>query len=1047
MLFSHYSGSERIDRQLNVLKNADGLCFNQDTTFNQRVASHGNRKLTCPIEKNFGNPNALRDLQWYKVCSHRLHEDEKYHFYDKYLVIRNTTKDDEGMYLCQAQFAYMEKQYNVSRSINLNVFVQCLVPPNITYPRNHSVEADLGSSVLMDCNVSTCTDLVIYWTVNGKPLQDFSSMYEAVQYKSYLNVDMERDQPKKWIMGSKFNISKVKSEDYLEFTCVVQPLNSLSFQSSAYIVLNRPARNIQGYLIGGLAAPLFVILASVLIYKFFKVDIVLWYRDSCQLFLRKEVLDGKLYDAYVLYPKNATNCSYSSDIFVLKVLPDVLEKQCGYKLFIFGRDDLPGQVAVGFTCGCRAYCDSHLAQQFHQLRNKRSAENWVQLCEPGMTVSSAPARHSVERWGGQKKEARSQTVETALALPFYICMRLLSPCWLPPPPPPPHLPELFREAAGPEREGEVPSTHLPFGLLKHGWAQAEEAVGRPEVKHEGHIMGVLYCFGLILLFAQNSCQLVTEKCNVPDDEVENEGVQYVIVGQPLAFPCTLREILHLEETNSSLTWYKSGTETPITKNVHSRIHQNANVLWFLPATFQDAGFYECIVRYWHQTRCYKSVVRVSIYNTSAGLCFDELHYFQEVPLGINANIVCPEMYYFREQMADLLIQWFKGCEPLTREGITSDYIIKNVNEKDAGDYQCNATFIYAGKKYTVSRSISVTTIKVPVKKVTEILYPRNNTIEAELGSNVFVECNVSSFKGNILAITWKVNKTPVNSLHDSRIHEGFQINYPVEENQFSTVPLNITPLKSEDYGTLFLCQAGEAAAYISIQRPPLPVVAYVMGGLAAFTVIIFVPVLIYVLFKIEIVLWYRKSCRPFLHKRVSDGKIYDAYVLYPKNCNPNGFVLNVLPEVLEKQCGYNLFIFGRDDLPGKAVVSLIDETVKQSRRLIIILVPELPSYSLLEDAPEQEIAVYSALIRDGMKVILIEMEKIKDYSNMPESIQYIKQKHGAVRWKGDLKERRSYSANTTFWKKVRYQMPPAQLRSSELPLVPTALNTCPAIET
>lgn len=56
---------------------------------------------------------------------------------------------------------------------------------------------------------------------------------------------------------------------------------------------------------------------------------------------------------------------------------------------------------------------------------------------------------------------------------------------------------------------------------------------------------------------------------------------------------------------------------------------------------------------------------------------------------------------------------------------------------------------------------------------------------------------------------------------------------------------------------------------------------------------------------------------------VSDGKIYDAYVLYPKSskvtcsCVTDSFVLRVLPEVLERQCGYTLFIFGRDDLPGK----------------------------------------------------------------------------------------------------------------------------------
>lgn len=56
------------------------------------------------------------------------------------------------------------------------------------------------------------------------------------------------------------------------------------------------------------------------------------------------VADGKLYDAYVLYPKMPKGCqSHDVDTLVLKVLPEVLERQCGYKLFIFGRDEFPGQ--------------------------------------------------------------------------------------------------------------------------------------------------------------------------------------------------------------------------------------------------------------------------------------------------------------------------------------------------------------------------------------------------------------------------------------------------------------------------------------------------------------------------------------------------------------------------------------------------------------------------------------------------------------------------------------------------------------------------------
>lgn len=56
------------------------------------------------------------------------------------------------------------------------------------------------------------------------------------------------------------------------------------------------------------------------------------------------VSDGKTYDAYILYPKTLGEGSTSnSDIFVFKILPEVLEKQCGYKLFIYGRDDYAGE--------------------------------------------------------------------------------------------------------------------------------------------------------------------------------------------------------------------------------------------------------------------------------------------------------------------------------------------------------------------------------------------------------------------------------------------------------------------------------------------------------------------------------------------------------------------------------------------------------------------------------------------------------------------------------------------------------------------------------
>ncbi|KAK2093032.1 Interleukin-1 receptor-like 2 [Saguinus oedipus] len=107
----------------------------------------------------------------------------------------------------------------------------------------------------------------------------------------------------------------------------------------------------------------------------------------------------------------------------------------------------------------------------------------------------------------------------------------------------------------------------------------------------------------------------------------------------------------------------------------------------------------------------------------------------------------------------------------------------------------------------------------------------------------------------------------------------------------------------------------------------------------------------------------------------------------------------------------------------RAVANVIDENVKLCRRLMVIVVPESLGFGLLKNLPEEQIVVYNALIQDGMKIILIELEKIEDYTAMPESIQYIKQKHGAIRWHGDFTEQ-SQCAKTKFWKTVRYHMPP-----------------------
>lgn len=53
--------------------------------------------------------------------------------------------------------------------------------------------------------------------------------------------------------------------------------------------------------------------------------------------------DGKVYDAYVSFLHSDTLSTAEAESFALQILPEQLEKQHGYSLYIRGRDDSPGE--------------------------------------------------------------------------------------------------------------------------------------------------------------------------------------------------------------------------------------------------------------------------------------------------------------------------------------------------------------------------------------------------------------------------------------------------------------------------------------------------------------------------------------------------------------------------------------------------------------------------------------------------------------------------------------------------------------------------------
>ncbi|XP_063806838.1 interleukin-1 receptor type 1-like [Pseudophryne corroboree] len=509
---------------------------------------------------------------------------------------------------------------------------------------------------------------------------------------------------------------------------------------------------------------------------------------------------------------------------------------------------------------------------------------------------------------------------------------------------------------------------------------------------------------------------------------EDDGVEpyteLVAEGQPIYVTCPLLDSED-KTSNFSVTWLKNGSQTEITSDIQMRVHQDQNYLKFIPARLDDTGYYACVLR--SSTYCKQIITKVKVFKNDDGLCYnhDQL-YSDNLILGLPLTIECPKIDNFFK------IKWFKECQPLELDG--NKYYasrnllnIKNVTLLDKGYYTCEATVKYNDTEYIISRTIHYS-IKV-LQSAPAIINPKNNFLQAKLGAAISLKCEVLC--SGYISLYWTVDDS-VNYTYsdDGRVVMG-EKKFTDEGNQVLGKSLNFSKVKEEDYNRKFYCniysEIGQKA-FVMLKHPEPNFQGLLIALFVAIVSIIVIAVITIRVFKVEIVLWYRSSY--FARTDYKDGKIYDAYIMYPKNVigtschNMDIFVVKVLPEVLEKQCDYRLFIIGRDDLPGQAIADLVDEAISQSRRLIIVL-GEISSEKGLGDDFEQKIAMYDALIRNKIKVILIELEKITNYTYMPESIQYIKQKQGVVRWKGEFTEE-SLHRNTKFWKNIRYRMPQAQ---------------------
>ncbi|XP_071211258.1 interleukin-1 receptor type 1-like [Salvelinus alpinus] len=500
------------------------------------------------------------------------------------------------------------------------------------------------------------------------------------------------------------------------------------------------------------------------------------------------------------------------------------------------------------------------------------------------------------------------------------------------------------------------------------------------------------------------------------------------------------------EDRTTVTWSRGGNQT---LNMTSGVEVRGEVLWFLPTDTSHNGHYTCESKYPNGSWEIKFVLSVD-----PGPC--------PVPAENRAvSQGMSEVVFCRQQ--DVLgldptahIQWFKDCSPVDKHGETiieedcpKRLRLVNATESHAGVYTCLVEFSLQGRNYTATHSTQLKVNKEKVLLNPQVTYPRKETVTVETGSRVELVC--SAFLGvgegteSESSMFWTVdgrhtdhikqlNVTKTTILHrSSGVYGRSTLSIYEVRPEFLNVTISCiaTNALGRDIGFLWLQPANQSGFYTCLCL------------CLAFSMVV-LGVAMCCLFKVDLVLAYRRLCPLVSKKRAPDGKLYDAYVSYVHGdglSRAEMFALQVLPEVLERRYGYTLFVSGRDDLPGEAIHDVTSETMRRSRRLIIILSaqsasplhpkmdPEdqLPLHQSPQDRPcyDQQIGLYDALIQNGLRVVLVEIDGKVDYTSLPKSLHYIRRKQGALRWRRPSSGKSSSTAspNGHFWKCLRYHMP------------------------
>nr|XP_023687510.1 interleukin-1 receptor type 1-like [Paramormyrops kingsleyae]XP_023687511.1 interleukin-1 receptor type 1-like [Paramormyrops kingsleyae]XP_023687512.1 interleukin-1 receptor type 1-like [Paramormyrops kingsleyae]XP_023687513.1 interleukin-1 receptor type 1-like [Paramormyrops kingsleyae]XP_023687514.1 interleukin-1 receptor type 1-like [Paramormyrops kingsleyae]XP_023687515.1 interleukin-1 receptor type 1-like [Paramormyrops kingsleyae]XP_023687516.1 interleukin-1 receptor type 1-like [Pa len=535
---------------------------------------------------------------------------------------------------------------------------------------------------------------------------------------------------------------------------------------------------------------------------------------------------------------------------------------------------------------------------------------------------------------------------------------------------------------------------------------------------------------------RNVCVAIDEDC--VDLGVKVESV-FTIPGEAAMLTC------HLDKnvTDSDIiSWHKSNPDGQL--SVDNRwVQVQKNIIWLLRSTLQDSGTYMCILRTADQ--CFKQAMVLSVNETRPEDCSRPYRPTQPLTTVANGLLFCP-LYSYMAHLTKYSFKWYKGCEPLLNgdkySNVNRDMlVIKNVALSDAGNYTCRMAFTLAGSAGYISETISCE-VKDQWNLRPMVSEPINDTIKANPGSSFSKTCRVfvPGHGDHMVDVVWALDHLISLNLSD-RVNQIPLGKSRVENGEWLEVLLNFTEVEKEDFYNTYRCMVFNDKGLVVANFTLLPSEPNHLLSVGLFfgspALIFIIAVAMWRIIKIEVALLFRSSFPCLYPDPGCDGKLYDAYVAYPRSCGGavcggqtcravEEFALRILPEVLEGELGYRLFIMGRESLPGEAVADVVQQNIGKSRRLLLLYSAFSLSHPDAAESLERQLAVHAALVESTVPAILVELGELVDSTVLPKAMQYLRSRQGAVRWgrsseEGTMDRGR---ASDRFWKHLRYHMPP-----------------------